>query len=128
MNIQQTIQSTFTALTKLRSTLQYLEHINPIDLGVLPDLIIVWGEIVILTEGLDFDGTLDWAVTVKHIINIGIPTVVNFCRRNQDVTTADVLLQNVRIATRIINKFNHGWKGGGTSYSYDSVRGPSTFF
>jgi len=105
-------------LTKLRSTLQYLEHIDPINLAILPDIIILWGEIAISTEGLNFDGTLSWKVTVKHIINIGIPTVVQYLRRQLTIESQERILNFVRALVTTVNSFNHGWKGKPTKYDY----------
>lgn len=72
-------------LSKLRFTIDYtLLNITTSELQIKPDIIILWGEIEIVTEGDNFDGTVVWQSLLKHISRIGLAHVIQWARVSED--------------------------------------------
>lgn len=96
-------------LSKLRFTLRYLleHHDWKKELTLKPELIVLWGEVNIVTNGNNFDGASPWYMIVRHIIKVGLAHVTNWARtKGSEVQLIKVsgLVRELRNAVFCLNK------------------------
>lgn len=103
--IKQLKQRIYRELSKLRSSLTQILKGEDEQPEVIPNIVIAWGDITDESEGLTFDGTLDWQNILDHIINVGITAVLGYTRICKVEDQLDRLRHHLRILNTTIRQY-----------------------
>lgn len=95
----------YRELTKVRSALSQVLNTEEQEPEVIPNIVVGWGEIAELSDGLQFDGTLAWQSLLDHIINLGLASVLSFTRTCKLEDQLERLRHKLRVLNTIVRQY-----------------------